>query len=153
VNWQTSKNLPSIGRPSINSRTHRFILLEGPTPWVRTTANRYHWLFVQRSFKYKCWQLYKRIRLSGRSFQHIQFCQRPAFVSHSLMRANTSPLLISLIDSRYVPDILSLALGFKRNVALVSVSMDGIEMPKVYAFGESISYRRLLFLASGAALQ
>lgn len=38
---------------------------------------------------------------------------------------------------RFLPDLLSKAIGFRRSVGLVSVSLDGVESPKVYAYGRS----------------
>ena len=37
---------------------------------------------------------------------------------------------------RFAPDLLSKAVGFRRPVQLVSVSRDGVEIPKIYIRGE-----------------
>ena len=45
---------------------------------------------------------------------------------------------------RFVPDLLSKAVQFRRPVSIVSVSMDGVEVPSVYVKGEFnlLSFKR-----------
>jgi hypothetical protein len=40
---------------------------------------------------------------------------------------------------RFAPDLLSKAVQFRRPVSIVSVSMDGVEVPKVYVRGGFVS--------------
>ena len=41
---------------------------------------------------------------------------------------------------RFSPDGLTRALSFGRTVPIVSVSLDGVELPKVYSYGKSHSW-------------
>jgi hypothetical protein len=43
---------------------------------------------------------------------------------------------------RFSPDLLSRALKFARPVILVSTSLDGVELPKVYSYGKCTSVRK-----------